>query len=224
MRNLLAFSAMTLICAGGLLAAPIDPPSFDDFPYPGDGLMFSLPDPICVDIGGHHDCIENAQLEATSPDTESWVVAYENDTYTGVLTGDFYQDGTLSGSVSLSGTIDSHLDGRSDGSDYGTFNSSMPGLDLSGTIGSYSGELKLDPSQVPPITPTEIDAPVGGVFSITSFFDVFTELSLDGGTTFTPATGQTTLNLVQSPEPGTLMMGLTGAAVLLLFLRKQRSN
>ena len=56
-----------------------------------------------------------------------------------------------------------------------------------------------------------------GVFQINSFFDVFTELSLDGGATWTPATGSVH---IQNPEPGSLSLLATAA----LFIRRHRRD
>ena len=49
---------------------------------------------------------------------------------------------------------------------------------------------------------TEIDAQPDGTYQITSFFDIFTELSLDGGNTWSPATnGPVRVQLTpQAPE------------------------
>ncbi|MES1181097.1 MAG: PEP-CTERM sorting domain-containing protein, partial [Verrucomicrobiota bacterium] len=56
---------------------------------------------------------------------------------------------------------------------------------------------------------------------IDSFFDVFTELSLDGGATWMPDTsGPMHVNLVETPEPS--VCALAGlAAGLLAWRRKQ---
>jgi hypothetical protein len=58
----------------------------------------------------------------------------------------------------------------------------------------------------------------GGMYQIDSFFDVFTELSIDGGQTWTP--GDQPMQLVLYPEPATvLLLGLGGIALL----RKRRT-
>ena len=54
----------------------------------------------------------------------------------------------------------------------------------------------------------------GGQFQIASFFDVFTELSIDGGLNWINSDGSTRMTLV--PEPATLLLlagGLIGLAV-----------
>jgi hypothetical protein len=62
---------------------------------------------------------------------------------------------------------------------------------------------------------TVIDTP----FHIDSFFDVFTELSLDGGASWTPATGPVH---IQNPEPGSLAL-LTVVGAPLICLRRRRA-
>lgn len=45
-----------------------------------------------------------------------------------------------------------------------------------------------------------------------SFFDIFTELSIDGGQTWTPASGSVRLQSV--PEPGSLALAITGGSAI----------
>src|SRR5438552_18866301 len=56
------------------------------------------------------------------------------------------------------------------------------------------------------------DTTPSGPYTIDSFFDVFTELSLDGGATWTPATGPVH---IQNPEPGSLALLVSAAALLI---------
>ena len=73
----------------------------------------------------------------------------------------------------------------------------------------------------------------GGGYHIDSFFDIFTELSLDGGTNWTPVaarslnggldwqTGEYPLHIEGSPEPATLsLLALGGLAALLRRRRR----
>ena len=62
---------------------------------------------------------------------------------------------------------------------------------------------------------TIVDTPP---FQITSFFDVFTELSIDGGATWIPATGP--VHIV-NPEPGSLALLLCAAP---LIYRRRRTT
>ena len=56
----------------------------------------------------------------------------------------------------------------------------------------------------------------GGLYHIDSFFDVFTELSVDGGNSWIPSNGSCRVDL--TPEPASLMLlGLGG-----LLLRHRR--
>jgi hypothetical protein len=59
----------------------------------------------------------------------------------------------------------------------------------------------------------------GGGFAIDSFFDVFTELSLDGGQTWIPA--DRAMHMPTVPEPGSMMLLAMGAVAVLLLARRR---
>jgi hypothetical protein len=57
---------------------------------------------------------------------------------------------------------------------------------------------------LPSLGQTRITDIGGGRYHIDSFFDVFTELSFDGGANWFPSTGATRVNLV--PEPSSIVL------------------
>lgn len=59
----------------------------------------------------------------------------------------------------------------------------------------------------------------GGGYEVDSFFDIFTELSLDGGQTWTPADSALHIQLV--PEPSTALLAAIGLAGLALRGRRR---
>jgi len=87
----------------------------------------------------------------------------------------------------------------------GTFNTEMTQLDLSN--GSVMIRESPTLSSLGTTTITDIG---GGQFRIDSFFDIFTELSLDGGNSWTPSTGSTHVDLANTPLPSTWLMLLSG--------------
>lgn len=65
---------------------------------------------------------------------------------------------------------------------------------------------------------TSITEAGGGMYHIDSFFDVFTELSVDGGQSWIPSDGPTRMKLI--PAPGAI--ALTGAGLLVGAARRRR--
>lgn len=69
---------------------------------------------------------------------------------------------------------------------------------------------------------TTIRALPGGGYDVDSFFDVFTELSLDGGQTWAPSDASMHLVLTEVPEPSTAL--LTGLGMLGLGVYRRRQT
>jgi hypothetical protein len=64
----------------------------------------------------------------------------------------------------------------------------------------------------------------GGELFIDSFFDVFTELSLDGGQTWTPADAPLRMTITGIvPEPGTIALAMLGVAGCGMLVRRRRT-
>ncbi len=107
------------------------------------------------------------------------------------------------------------------GNGIGTFAEVMNSMDLAGTVAGASVELRADPTQASTGSTTVTDLG-GGMFQIHSFFDVFTDISLDSGQTWTPSTGPTLLTLQSVPEPSTWIMLLTAGVLVPSYARWNR--
>jgi hypothetical protein len=84
----------------------------------------------------------------------------------------------------------------------------MDSMMLTGTFGTMTVQIRESPT-LPSIGQTTIQ-PSGGEYWIDSFFDVFTELSINGGP-WMPSDGSTHVDLVPEPASGALLvMGLLG--------------
>ena len=103
----------------------------------------------------------------------------------------------------------------------GTFQTEMLALNLSGGTLPPGVMIRESPT-LQSTGQTSVQSIGGGLYQIDSFFDVFTELSIDGGQTWMPDTasspGHVTLESV--PEPGTLLWG----AVLGIFAGVRRAR
>ena len=88
-------------------------------------------------------------------------------------------------------------------------------------VGLQPGMLLRESPTLPSTGQTQVTDVGGGLFRIDSFFDVFTELSLDGGQTWIPGSNSLHLELRSSaPEPGLpALLGLGLAGMLLLRRR-----
>lgn len=93
----------------------------------------------------------------------------------------------------------------------GTFDTEMLAMNLSGGSALGPAMIRESPTRAS-LGRTTITDLGGGLYHIDSFFDVFTELSLDGGQNWIPSQGSVRVTLV--PEPATLsLLALAGAAL-----------
>ncbi len=146
---------------------------------------------------------------------------YQDDTTTGTETETF--DSQATGLVSinsspnvpftLSGPVSVDCFGKV-GNVTGTFNTQMLSMDLTGTVLGNSVEIMLDPAN-PTVGQTSIVADGPGMYTITSFFDVFTELSLNGGPFIPQNNGPTLVQLQPLPEPTSMVLLSVGGLALL---------
>lgn len=119
--------------------------------------------------------------------------------FNSVVDGNVSINGSPFQPISLSGPVSVDLHNYHPG-DLGTFNTEMLQLDLTG-----GGAMIRESPTLSSLGQTTITDIGGGQFRIDSFFDVFTELSLDGGQTFIPSTSSTHVDLARVPEPPTLV-------------------
>lgn len=100
----------------------------------------------------------------------------------------------------------------------GTFDAEIVSMELSGQIDGIPLEIRESPT-LASIGQTSITDLGGGLYDIESFFDVFTELSVDGGDTWIPSTNSIRMDLVV-PEPATIAILGLGA---FLMSRKRKA-
>jgi hypothetical protein len=119
--------------------------------------------------------------------------------------------------LQMSGPVDTIVHGKV-GNVTGTFQTEMLSMDLSGTT-PFGAVMVRESPTLPSLGNTSITDIGGGNFHIDSFFDVFTELSIDGGQTWIPQSDGPTHVVLCVPEPG--CMSLLGLGGLLLVRRRK---
>jgi PEP-CTERM motif len=94
----------------------------------------------------------------------------------------------------------------------GTFDTEMLSMNLTGQMQGSGGLIPFMIRESPTLQSLGQHSvtPVSDGTLISSFFDVFTELSLDGGNTYYPASSSFRLNLVSVPEPATIALATIG--------------
>ena len=141
--------------------------------------------------------------------------------YSGMLTT---LGSTPLGPISLTGTMEQEVLGRTFATELGTWETELVALSLSGPVLGRTLTLMLDAS-TPSTGETSIEPVDAGdvqVFRIDSFFDVFVELSLDTVPPLSTTRGPIRASLVAIPEPGSA--ALIGLGLAGLAWRRWRKN
>jgi hypothetical protein len=165
-----------------------------------------------------HKCFTNV-FTRVDPNTGGEIEEFDS-----VVEGTF-DDGSGPLPVTMSGPVKILTqNGGSSTNKTGTFQTEILSMDLSGDVGGVSIEIRESPVKASP-GKVRVKDIGGGLFQIDSFFDVFVELSVDGGP-FQPQTNEASrMELMPVPEPGRLLMLLVGVPfVLWLAGRKQRKR
>ncbi len=136
----------------------------------------------------------------------------EIETFQSTLSGLASVNGTSNAPFSLSGQVMVESFGKA-GMVTGTFDTEMLSMNLTGTVLGMPVEIRVSPT-LASTGQTSITDIGGGLYQIHSFFDVFTELSIDGGQTWIPSTAVAPVVLQTIPEPATWIMYLTAGLIV----------
>jgi hypothetical protein len=217
-KTLASAALLSLLGTGILSAGVVDPLS--PVPYPDigiDGLSLLAETPICFTSGDTY-CLGNLQITSSSPVMDSNPGGNELDTFHGVLSGsimDLTHPQSFSDWVIPYEGTSTGLELVGQGTDGTGTNipSEFQQFDFAGgPVGPFAS-LELAQNGAPNTNGSTTIAQGEGGFQITSFFDIFTEISLDSGQSFiTPnnPTSPTQFDLVATPEPGSLVLMLAG--------------
>lgn len=227
-RALTTAAVLSFVAAATLLGGPIDPQG-PDFPDIGvDSLYLSAPGGICFTDGDYY-CLEDLAITANGPDSDTYSPGNEIDTFPGVLSGDLineslnFNDGNWAMPYDGSQTALELID-RTSGED-GSFFDQFTQFDFKGTLPDFgSAEIEESSSEFPTFGVTTVTGPdANGNYSLTSYFDIFIEISINGSTPVQQSgTDATEFDLV-APEPGTFFFLVPGAILLALYRLRYRA-
>ena len=148
---------------------------------PPDGAQYDLADTCIPQV-----CLGNIAISNFVVTGNTISGGNENVETTATLSADVFQNnagtpGPLIGLVALSGPVDFTYFDKDTFSESGTFDSQITDLDLTGSFNGLTGthtlEAQLNPAQST-LGSTAIEPVGGGLYHVTSFFDIFTELSI----------------------------------------------
>jgi hypothetical protein len=125
--------------------------------------------------------------------------------------------------VELSGPVTTTVQNRT-GSQTGTFDTEIVSLGLTGDVGGIPIQIRESPSQQSAGQATITDIG-GGQFAVDSFFDVYTEISINGGPFMPQTNGASRMTLVNKkvvPAIGPLGLGLLATSIGVLGVWARR--
>ena len=203
----LLFLACSLSTAAVVTNSPLLPPNVGGYVSPSDVHACY---PVCPNIDLNniaHKFFLNIVRNPSGPN--------EIEMFDSTATGNVSVGGGPFNPITLTGPVQTVVFNKV-GNTTGVFNTEMLALNLSG-----GGVMLRESPTLASTGVTSITDVGGGNFQIDSFFDIFTELSVDGGRTWIPSNGPTHVSLQPIPEPGTAAL-LTAGLVLFAFGRRKR--
>lgn len=211
-------AALAVVGGGVAKASPtginVDSPNL---PVLGNhGSIYYKPKRLCFD----GICIGHAFHKVTSVISKTFVGGNQLDSFNSLYEGHLSIENQEVGRITLTGVTDVTIFGRTSDTETGSFDTQMTSLDLTGSFGGHSIEIINDPSQTSS-GHTTVEQVAPHEWHINSFFDVFTELSLDNGPFMPATTGAAHVDL-EVAEPATL--SLVGVGVLALGLTRLHSR
>jgi hypothetical protein len=184
-------------------------PGRPDIAYYGQDLHATFPQGVIMNDPIHR-AFTNIQRDAIGPDE----VEYFDSLLDAIV--DIPSMGMYDIPVTLSGPVETLVSNKI-GNTTGVFATEIISMSLTGNIGGINIEVRESPS-LQSLGQTSIVDLGGGLYEIDSFFDVFTELSVDGGEFMADTSGAGRMELC--PEPATVCLFCLGGMAL---LRRRRA-
>jgi hypothetical protein len=225
----LMLAGICVMALGAPVATAQDPPPIWHDGFPDPSLPPIHPDPSIAYYGHDLHAVYPMGVILRNPVHRAFTnvqrvsgTLYEMETFDSLLDGEVSIDGGGSWmSVTMSGPVTTMVNNYVSGQ-LGTFQTEILGMSLSANVGGMPVMIRESPtlSSTGRVSVEEGGGGGGGGgYRIESFFDVFTELSVDGGMTWYPDTegpGRMTL----CPEPASLVLLALGG---LAMLRRRRA-
>jgi len=183
--------------------------------------MYTL-SPTCVLVA----CVGDIRVSGFVINSETFVAGKELVDANAVLDANVFQNiggspGPFLGPLSLPGSINFAYFGRSLGTLLGTFPAQITAFDFMGMFTGHTVEVRN--AATPSTGETTITQVGAGLYEVSGFFDIFAELSIDGGP-FVPGPPRHTVLTAAVPEPGSLGLAAFGVLGLAAFAARRRRS